>query len=89
MANLGSRPEQQRSVYVVYPAALLDGWEVVKERSDCPVFFDTREQAISYANARAMRDGGAIVKLENWYGDSEGAWEVSPQPDRRLAPTAS
>ena len=88
MANPCSRPEQQRSVYFVYPAALLDGWEVVKEHSDSPVFFDTREQATSYAKARAMMDGGAVVKLENWFGDTEGVSEVKPQAGRRLEPTA-
>jgi hypothetical protein len=41
------------------PAALFDGWEVVKEHSDNPVFFDTQEKATSYANAQAMMDGGS------------------------------
>src|SRR5215475_1199040 len=53
------------SVYVVYPAALFDGWEVVENRDDdSSLFFDTRE--------------GAIVKLENWFGDTEQVWEVAP-----------
>jgi Uncharacterized protein conserved in bacteria (DUF2188) len=65
-----------KQAYVVYPAALFDGWEVVKEHDDTPVFFDTREEATSYANARAAMDGGALVKLENWFGDTECAWEI-------------
>jgi hypothetical protein len=81
--------EKQPSVYVVYPAALFDGWEVVKEHSDNPVFFDTQEKATSYANAQAVMDGGAIVKLENWYGDTESVWEVQPRTGRSLAPTAT
>lgn len=83
------RAENQPSVYVVYPAALFDGWEVVKEGDDNPVFFDTREQATSYAKARAAMDGGAVVKLENWYGHTEAIWEVAPETDRSLAPTTS
>lgn len=89
MVNSCSRAEAPRSVYVVYPAALRDGWEVVKEHSDSPVFFDTRQEAISYARARAMMDGAAVIKLENWYGDTEEVWEVQPQAGRRVAPIAS
>src|SRR5215475_8592611 len=67
------------SVYVVYPAALFDGWEVVEDRDDdSSLFFDTREGAIVYAKARAAMDGGAIVKLENWFGDTEQVWEIAP-----------
>ena len=66
-------------VYVVYPAALFDGWEVVKEDDDEPLFFDTREAATLHAGARAARDGGAVVKLENWFGDTEDIWEVPPR----------
>jgi len=65
-----------KQVYVVYPAARFDGWEVVKEHDDTPVFFGAREEATSYANARAAMDGGALVKLENWFGDTECAWEI-------------
>ena len=65
-----------KQVYVVYPAALFDGWEDVKEHDDSPVFFGAREEATSYANARAAMDGGALVKLENWFGDTECAWEI-------------
>jgi len=89
MVNPCSSSEPQRSVYVVYPAALHDGWEVVKEHSDCAVFFGTRQEATAYARARAMKDGGAVVRLENWFGITEEIWEVQPQPDRRLAPVAS
>ena len=76
-------------VYVVYPAALFDGWEVVKEPSDNPMFFATREEAITYANARGVIDGGAVVKLENWFADTESFWEVHPQTDRTLAPATT
>ncbi len=89
MVNPCSSAEQQRSVYVVYPAALNDGWEVVKEHSECPVCFDTRLEATSYAKARAMMDGGAVVKLENWFGHTEELWEVQPEAGRHLAPIAS
>jgi hypothetical protein len=82
-------PEHRPSVYVVYPAALFDGWEVVTEHGDDPVFFDTREQAATYAEARAAMTGGGVVKLENWFGDTEGLWEVPPQTYRRCRPAAS
>ena len=79
------KAEKLPSEYVVYPAALFDGWEVVKERDDKPVFFDAREEATVYAKAQAAKDGGAVVKLENWFGDTESVWEVQPQTRRRLA----
>jgi Uncharacterized protein conserved in bacteria (DUF2188) len=67
------------SVYVVFPAALFDGWEVVKEPSDESVGFDTQDEAIAYAKAQARSDGGATIWFENWYGDREGALEVPPR----------
>jgi len=67
---------EQLLVYVVYPAALLDGWEVVRESDDQPTVFEEQEQAIRYAEAQAASAGGAIVKLENWFGDLEQVWEV-------------
>jgi len=70
------RDQHQTTVYVVYPAALFDGWEVVREHDDAPVFFDTREAAIASADARAAMDGGALVKVENWFGDTESVREV-------------
>jgi len=74
----------ERIMYVVYPTALFDGWEVVKERDDEPVRFDTRGEAIAHAKARAAIDGGAIVRLENWYGDIEGT-QAQAQPGRHFA----
>ena len=65
------------STYVVYPAALFDGWEVTKE-GDQPVSFDAREEAIAYARAQAVLEGGAIVRLENWFGDVERTVRVQP-----------
>jgi hypothetical protein len=70
------RDQHQTTVYVVYPAALFDGWEIVKEHDDAPVFFETCEAAIAYADARAAMDGGALVKMENWFGDTERVREV-------------
>jgi hypothetical protein len=81
--------ERQPTVYVVYQAALFDGWEVVTEPGDTPMFFDTREQATAYAKTRAAMNGGGVVKLENWFGDTEGILEVPPQTDRSLAPATS
>ena len=72
-------------MYVVYPTALFDGWEVVKERDDEPVRFDTQGEATADAKARAAMDGGAIVRLENWYGDIEGTFEAHAQPGRHFA----
>lgn len=63
-------------MYVAYPAALFDGWEVVLNHEDDPMFFATREEAMAYARARAAMSGGGIVKLENWFGDTEGVWDV-------------
>jgi hypothetical protein len=72
-------------VYVVYPAALFDGWEVVAEHDDEPVSFDTREQATAYAENQAATTGGGFVKLENWFGDTEGIWEVPSRAARGVA----
>jgi hypothetical protein len=81
--------EKQPTVYVVYQAALFDGWEVVTEHGGAPIFFDTREQATAYARTRVAMSGGGVVKLENWFGDTEGILVVPPQSDRSLAPTTS
>jgi hypothetical protein len=78
MGNAMRKAEKQPSVYVVYPTALFDGWEVVRDNDENPAFFDTRENATSYAQARAVTEGGAAVKLENWFGDTERVWEVQP-----------
>ena len=79
----------ERPVYVVFPAALLDGWEVVEEPSDRSVHFRSQEEAIAYASARAETDGGGTVRLENWYGDLESALEVRPRVDAKRPSTAS
>jgi hypothetical protein len=71
------RDEHPTAVYVVYPAALFDGWEVVREGDDDPAFFAMREDAIAYADNRAAMNG-AVVKLENWFGDTEHVHSVSP-----------
>jgi hypothetical protein len=73
------RDAYEPTAYVVYPAALFDGWEVVREGGDDPVFFATREAAIAHAEDRAA-SGGALVKLENWFGDTEWVRNVSPRP---------
>ena len=73
------------SVYVVFPAALLDGWEVVKEPSDDSVGFESQEKAIAYARAQARLDGGATIWFENWYGDRERILEVPPPTSVSLA----
>jgi hypothetical protein len=67
---------EQSQVYVVYPAALFDGWEVVKENDDQPAVFEQQDQAIRYAETQAVLAGGAVVKLENWFGDLERTWEI-------------
>jgi hypothetical protein len=71
--------ERPPTVYVIYPAALLDGWEVVTEHREEPLSFDTREEASAYAKAQAALNGGALIKFENWYGEAESALEVQPQ----------
>ena len=73
------KTEEQQVTYVVYPTALFDGWEVVKEPDETPVFFETREAATSYAQGRAAADGVAVVKFENWFGDTERIWSVPPR----------
>ena len=80
---------KQPSVDVVYPAALFDRWEVVKEPSDEAVFFDTREEATAYAKALALTEGKAVVKVENWFGDTESVLEVQPQTGQSVAPITS
>lgn len=76
--------EKQPSVYVVYPAALFDGWEVVTEHGDVPTSFDSREQATVYARTQAAMNGGGVVKLENWFGDTEAILEVPQETYRSL-----
>ena len=83
-ANAMGKTERQRTVFVVYPAALFDGWEVVKDGDEPSMFFDAREDAISYAESRAAMEGGALVKLENWFGDEQVAWEVVASPKEHL-----
>ena len=69
---------RQPLVHVVYPAALFDGWEVVREGDEAPAWFESRAAATGYANARAAMAGGGVVKIENWFGDTETLWEVRP-----------
>lgn len=84
------KADNQPPVYVVYTAALFDGWEVVKEPASDAEFFEMREDAISYAKARAATEGGGVVKLENWFGDTEAIWEVPPgAPARTGSATGS
>lgn len=66
----------QPPIYVVYPAALFDGWEVVREHDDAPIWFESREAATTYANAQVAMAGGGIVKVENWFGDTENSWQI-------------
>jgi hypothetical protein len=73
------KTEKQQSVYIVYPTALFDGWEVVKEPDETPIFFATREAATHYAQGQATADGVAVVKFENWFGDTERIWSVPPR----------
>ena len=76
----------QHNVFVVYPSALLTWWEVVRDGDDGdPFCFDTREQAEAYARAMAAAGPGSVVKLENWFGETEAAWDgaarsASPAP---------
>ena len=77
----------EQLVYVVYPAALFDGWEVVREGDDQPTLFEEQQQAIRYAETQAALAGGAVVKLENWFGDLERVWEV--RSETPLAPRAA
>jgi len=84
------KAEHQPSVYIVYPAALFDGWEVVEDHRDAePAFFDTREEATDYARAQAATVGGAYIKVENWYGDTEAVWEITSQTERSFASVVS
>jgi hypothetical protein len=64
------------SVYVVFPAALFDGWEVVREPNDESVGFSTQDEAIAYAKEQARLEGGATIWFENWYGDRERCLQV-------------
>ena len=85
-------PRQTNKVLVVYPGALLTWWEVVREgdRAD-PFCFDTREQALAFARALAAAGPGSVVKLENWFGETEAAWRIgvrsiSPAPEAVTPP---
>jgi hypothetical protein len=75
---------RQLPVYVVYPAALFDGWEVVREHDEDAVWFESREAATAYAAALATTAGGGIVKVENWFGDVESIKEVQPDGANQL-----
>ena len=74
---------RDQATYVVYPAALFDGWEVVREPDNEALYFGTREDAFRFASERAAVEGGAVVKLENWFGDTLGVWEILPPASRR------
>jgi hypothetical protein len=78
-----AKGDKQPPLYVVYPAALFHGWEVVKEPGDDATFFETEEGAVAYAEARAAMAGGGVVKRENWFGDTEDIWEVAPRAPAR------
>jgi hypothetical protein len=82
---MNRRRTRMRSADVSEPRHHGHSREVVKEDDDKPVFFDTREKATFYAKARAAMDGGAVVKLENWFGDTENLSEVPPPTGRHLA----
>ena len=72
-----ARLQNKREVFVVYPGALFSWWEVVREGDDRDaVCFDTREQAVAYAHALAATGPGSVVKLENWFGETDAAWDV-------------
>ena len=72
-----ARPQHERDVFVVYPGALFTWWEVVREGDDgYPSCFDTRDQAVAFARALAATGPGSVVKLENWFGETEAAWDV-------------
>lgn len=84
--------QQGNKVFVVYPGALLTWWEVVREGEHAdPFCFDTREQALAYARALAAAGPGSMVKLENWFGETEAAWRIgvrgiSPAPEAVTPP---
>jgi hypothetical protein len=71
-----------KSTYVVYPAPLFDGWEVVKDGADDPLFFGTSQEAIDYATTYARADE-ASVRLEDWFGHTVVVWSYEPA---RVAP---
>lgn len=73
------RTAEPQPTYVVYPAALFDGWEVVKEGAGEPAFFESPREAMEYATARARADA-ASVKLENWFGETIGRWDYPRRP---------
>ena len=75
---------RQPPIYVVYPAALFDGWEVVREHDEEPVWFESRVAAITYARERVATAGGGIVKIENWFGDTESIREVRSDGTNQL-----
>jgi hypothetical protein len=85
-------PQHTNNVFVVYPGALLTWWEVVRESEHAdPFCFDTREQALAYARALAAAGPGSVVKLENWFGETEAAWRIgvrsiSPAPEAVTPP---
>jgi hypothetical protein len=73
-----ARSQHTREVFVVYPGALFTWWEVVRENDDGdPFCFDAREPAVAYARALAATGPGGVVRLENWFGETEATWDVA------------
>jgi hypothetical protein len=70
-----------KPVYVIYPAARLDGWEVAGQGLAAPAFFDTLDEAVGYVEGRARLAGGARVRLENWFGDTVRVWDAPAVDD--------
>ncbi|MGB8432708.1 MAG: DUF2188 domain-containing protein [Burkholderiales bacterium] len=72
-----SNVSARQSTYVVYPAALFDGWEVVKDGADDALVFGTSQEAIHYATTYARTDE-ASVRLEDWFGHTVAVWSYEP-----------
>jgi Uncharacterized protein conserved in bacteria (DUF2188) len=72
-----SNVRAKQSTYVVYPAALFGGWEVVKDGADDALFFGTSQEAIDYATTYARTDATS-VRLEDWFGRTVAVWSYEP-----------
>jgi Uncharacterized protein conserved in bacteria (DUF2188) len=73
---LTSDASMNQSTYVVYPAPLFDGWEVARDGTDEALFFETSQEAIDYATARARTDE-ASVRLEDWFSRTVASWHYT------------
>jgi hypothetical protein len=67
-------PDRNERLFIVYPGALLDWWEVQVEGSKDGETFAHEHEAIAYAKRIASTQRPSRVVLEDWYGRCQKEW---------------